>query len=172
MLRTKKTTITVLGIDPGYDRMGISIIEKIDGKEILLFSDCFVTKKQDVFSDRLLFLGKKLENILETYSPTAVSVENLFVTKNQKTANRVSETRGMIIYLTKRYNIPVFEYTPLQIKTTVTGHGRAQKNQVALMVEKTIKLPKKKRLDDEIDAIACALTCIYKDINILSPKRI
>tara|TARA_B100000745_G_scaffold104528_3_gene66783 strand:- start:9574 stop:10098 length:525 start_codon:yes stop_codon:yes gene_type:complete len=173
-MKSKKDTepIIVLGIDPGYDRFGVALVKKEDGRESLLFSDCFVTNKSDEFSDRLLFLGKELENLLKKWSPDAVAVENLFVTKNQKTASRVSEVRGMVIYLSKTFNLPIFEYTPLEIKMTIAGHGTAPKNQVAIMVGHTVKLPEKKRLDDEFDAIATGLACLYRDINTLSPKGI
>lgn len=161
--------VTVLGVDPGYDRFGVAVVTKESGKEYVLFSDCLLTNKEDEFADRLLSLGHELEKLIKKWQPDAVSVENLFVTKNQKTANRVSEVRGMVLYVAKKYNSRVFEYTPLQIKTTIAGHGAADKNQIALMVERTVQLPHKRRLDDEFDAIACALTCLYRDINSLSP---
>jgi crossover junction endodeoxyribonuclease RuvC len=86
-----------------------------------------------------------------------MALENLFISNNQKTAMRVAEVRGMLIYLAKRNNLNVVEMTPLQIKLAVTGNGKSDKDQVTKMVHMLIKLPEKKRLDDEYDAIALGL---------------
>lgn len=148
----------VLGIDPGYDRMGVAIIEKQNGKETVLFSTCLSTNSKSDFCDRLLSLGMDLEKIIKDWKPTALSTEKLFITNNQKTATNVAEVRGMVGYIARRAGLTVTEYTPLQIKMAVTGYGKATKNQVTDMIGKLVKLDKKTKLDDEYDAIGIALT--------------
>lgn len=149
----------IIGIDPGYDRLGIAVIEKKHtGKEVVLYSDCFQTSaKQDIYS-RFLAIGEEVERIFDTFKPQALSIENLFISKNQKTAMRVSEVRGIIIYEAKKRNIPVSEYTPMEIKMAVTGDGTSDKERMIKMVSLLVKMPTKKIIDDEYDAIAAALT--------------
>lgn len=151
----------ILGIDPGFERLGIALIEKEKGqKEKLIFSECFRTPKEKEFVDRLVLLGEKIEKILLDYEPNILSIETLYIETNQKTAMRVSEARGVVLYLAKKYNLEVCEYTPLQIKSAITGYGKADKKSVMLMVPKLIQISdSKKMLDDELDAIGIALTC-------------
>ena len=152
----------IIGIDPGYDRLGIAVIEKPAngqrGKERLLYSDCFQTSpKEDIYS-RLLQIGQEIGRVMDELDPEALSIENLFITKNQKTAMRVAEARGIILYEAGRRGIPVAEYTPVQIKAAVTGDGRSDKLMVAKMICLLIDMSDKRaRLDDEYDAIAAAL---------------
>lgn len=148
----------VLGIDPGYDRMGVAIIEKQNNKEIVLFSCCLSTNSKEDFSDRLLSLGLQLEKIIKNWKPNALSTEKLFITTNQKTATNVAEVRGMVGYIARKAGLSVTEYTPLQIKMAITGYGKATKNQVTDMIGKLVKLKQETRLDDEYDAIGIALT--------------
>ncbi len=153
----------ILGIDPGYARFGVAVIQKGDKeKERLLFSDCIQTDKNSDFYDRLNELGESLEKIIKQWKPDTLSVENLFLHKNQKTSSRVSEVRGMAIYVATKHKLRIFEYTPLEVKLTIAGFGKADKKQVEEMVKRTISLPTKKRLDDEYDAIAVGLTCLYR----------
>ena len=153
----------VLGIDPGYDRIGVAIVKKNNPKEEVLFSTCLTTNPKDSFEDRLLFVGKELEKIIKKWKPKALSIEELFFHTNKKTASRVSEARGMIIYVSVLNKLKIFEYTPLEIKTTITGHGRADKEQVQTMVLKLVNLSQKPKFDDEVDAIATALTCLARN---------
>jgi crossover junction endodeoxyribonuclease RuvC len=151
----------VLGIDPGFERLGISVIEKEKGsKEVLLFSECFRTSKDLPFYERLSAIGEELEMIIKKYKPDLLSIETLFIETNQKTAMRVSEVRGVIIYIAARHGMRICEYTPLQIKIAVTGYGKADKKSVMMMVPKLVIIEEKKMLDDELDAIAVALTAI------------
>jgi crossover junction endodeoxyribonuclease RuvC len=149
----------ILGIDPGYDRLGIAIIEKpYKGKESLLYSDCFTTSSKDDIYTRLEQIGTEISSVIEKFKPDALAIENLFITKNQKTAMRVSEARGIIIYECLKNSLDVFEYSPMQIKTAITSDGTSDKERMIKMVNLLIKIPKKKALDDEYDAIAVALT--------------
>jgi crossover junction endodeoxyribonuclease RuvC len=149
----------VLGIDPGYERMGVCIIEKEYGKkESLIFSDCIRTNSKIAFPDRLLEIGESLDSIINEFGPNALAIENLFITNNQKTAMRVSETRGVLLYLSRKYGLTINEYAPMQIKTAITSYGKSDKKQMISMVQKLIKINKPDALDDEYDAIAVALT--------------
>lgn len=152
----------VLGVDPGYDRLGLAVIRQENGKQELLYSDCFVTDKKMMFGERLLALGNEVENIFIDWKPEVVAIEKLFFTTNQKTAMGVAETRGMILYLATKHNLKIFEYTPPEIKTCVTGYGSASKKQVSEMIPRLLKIKKGIRYDDEYDAIGIALTCLAK----------
>lgn len=150
----------VLGIDPGYDRIGLALVEQNPNKPTLLQSECFLTDRKEVFSQRLLTIGDKIEDILKTQKPDIVALEKLFFKTNQKTAMAVAESRGVIIYLCAKYKIPLIEYSPPEIKVCVAGHGLADKKQVTIMIERLIKINKKIKYDDEYDAIGVALTCL------------
>lgn len=148
----------ILGIDPGYERLGIAILEKEDGQETLLHSTCFMTPSSDPFPERLNALGEKIEEIIKEYTPEHLSIETIIFNTNQKTALRVSEARGVIIRESVKRGLSVHEYTPLQIKIALTGYGRADKNQITFMVNQLLSLDSdKKKIDDEYDAIAAAL---------------
>ncbi len=149
----------ILGIDPGYDRVGVAILEKQDGREVVLFSDCLKTSAQADFGSRLLLIGGELEKIIKKWQPKILAVEKLFFTANQKTAMRVAETRGMIIYLGQKHGLDLKEFTPLEVKMSVSGYGRADKKQVIEMVCHLTKMNKNLKYDDEYDAVAVALTC-------------
>jgi crossover junction endodeoxyribonuclease RuvC len=154
----------VLGIDPGYDRVGIAVIEKLpSSKERVLHSECLQTSVKDDFYTRLGQVGAKIAEVIGEHSPDALAIETLFITKNQKTAMRVAEARGVIIHEAIRVKIPVYEYNPLQIKIAVTGHGGSDKDQVMKMIPLLVKIPVKKAVDDEYDAIAVALTCLASE---------
>lgn len=151
----------ILGIDPGFERLGISIISKQKGKkEVLIHSECFKTKATIPFNKRVGQIGDQIENIIKKYKPSILGIENLFLTTNQTTVMRVAETRGVIIYLAEKNNLLIREYTPLQIKMAVTGYGKADKKQVMSMVSKLINLNGIKTSDDELDSIAVGLTTI------------
>ena len=149
----------IIAIDPGYERLGIAVIEKIEGgKETLLFSECFKTSAKIPFEERLLQIGDEIKKVIAEYSPTALSIETLFFTNNQKTAMHVSEARGAITYVAMAEGLKLYEYTPLQIKVAVTGDGRADKKAVTSMIRRLITIKNPVEHDDEYDAIACGLT--------------
>jgi crossover junction endodeoxyribonuclease RuvC len=153
------TPIRILGIDPGFDRLGICILDKEGNKETLIYSTCITTSRKDAFEKRLVVIGKELEEIILKYIPQELAIETLFFTKNQKTIITVAEVRGICIYLAYKNNVELFEYSPPQIKLAIAGHGKATKEDIGIMVPKILKLPLLiNTLDDEIDAIAIALT--------------
>jgi crossover junction endodeoxyribonuclease RuvC len=148
-----------LGIDPGYDRVGIAVLEKQkNGKELRLFSECFNTDRTKNIHERIFSISQRLHTIIQKYKPDRLAIENLFHSKNSKTVMGVSEARGVIINTGMQYKLDIQEYTPNQIKNATTGYGKATKEQVYSMVKKLIVLPKNIKQDDEIDAIAVAIT--------------
>jgi crossover junction endodeoxyribonuclease RuvC len=149
----------IIGIDPGYDRLGIAVIEKpAKGREIVLFSACLQTSSKDTIYERFGKIATEMDRVLEEYKPGALAIETLFITKNQKTAMRVAEARGVILSEAIKRKVPIFEYTPMQIKMAVTSDGKSDKERVIKMVHLLVSLPDKKTVDDEYDAIAVALT--------------
>lgn len=151
----------VLAIDPGYERMGIALLEaKSGGNATLLFSDCLRSSKELSMSERLAKLGAEISALIQEWQPSAIGLERLFMTNNQKTATAVAEVRGMLLYLAGVHHIPAVEYTPQEIKVATTGYGKSDKAQVELMVKKLVCVDGKKRLDDEYDAIAVGITAI------------
>lgn len=153
----------ILAIDPGYEKIGIAVLEKDSGKEILIFSECFKTSRKNSSHERLLALGKEVERVIADFKPKALAIEKLYFESNQKTAMLVSETRGIIIYLAISANLSIAEYTPLEVKVAVTSYGRSDKSQVKFMVEKLVKIDRKIREDDEYDAIALGLTYFARE---------
>ncbi len=150
----------ILGIDPGYERLGIAVLSKKQGdrKEKVVYSDCFKTSAKIPFPERLLLIGKEVERIINIYSPECLSIETLFFTNNQKTAMMVAEVRGVLLYEAMKKGMSVGEYTPLQVKSAVSGYGKGDKRQVTDMVRKLVLIEREIKHDDEFDAIAIALT--------------
>jgi len=150
----------ILAIDPGYERLGIAVLEKNDAskRETLLFSECFKTKTTNTHSERLFFLGQEIEKIIKKYKPEALAIETLFLTTNHKTVMLVSEARGVILYESAKHNLSIHEFSPPQIKSAVAGDGHCDKKAIIKMVPLLIKLDKEIKHDDEYDAIAVGLT--------------
>lgn len=145
----------ILGIDPGFERLGIAVL---DGPKEVLFSECFKTSAKLEFPERLALLGEEVKRVIKKYKPEALALETLFMTNNQKTAMRVAETRGVILYEAECAGLRIFEATPPQIKLATTGSGSADKRQIIKMVKMLVKIDPAKKSDDELDAIAIALT--------------
>lgn len=150
----------VLAFDPGFERLGIAVVEKTGGKEVLLHSECVRTSAKMPFEKRLGELGSAVGALLKKWQPSAVALENLYFENNAKTAMNVAAVRGMLLYIAASGGVEIFEYTPLQVKIAITGYGKSDKRAVAMMLSRLITLPDKKRLDDELDAIAVGLTCL------------
>ena len=157
----------ILGIDPGFERLGVAILEKNlgDKREKVIFSECFKTSAKLEFSERLNLIGEEVRNIIKKYKPEVLSIETLFLTTNHKTVMRVAEARGVVIYEASRARLKIFEASPPQIKIATTGYGHADKNQIIKMVKILVDIDNSKtrqkngqESDDELDAIAIALT--------------
>lgn len=154
------TNMRVLGIDPGYDRLGVAIMEKIDGKETVLFSACLQSDRKASLPERVGDLGMQLKRVFVEHKPELVAIEKLFFNKNITTALAVAEVRGMSIYLAREHGCPVVEFGPQEIKVAATGYGKSDKKAVLDMLKRLVKDLPIKALDDEYDAIAIALTAI------------
>ncbi|HCY18123.1 MAG: Crossover junction endodeoxyribonuclease RuvC [Candidatus Nomurabacteria bacterium GW2011_GWF2_35_12] len=150
----------ILGIDPGFERLGVAILEKNkdDKKERVLFSECFKTSAKLEFPERLFLIGKEIKKIIKKFQPEILAIETLFFTSNQKTVMHVAEVRGVAIYEASLEGLKIFEASPPQIKIAITGYGKANKEQVMKMVRALVEMAKFKTSDDELDAIAIALT--------------
>lgn len=148
----------VIAIDPGYDRCGVAVLEKQNGKEIVLYSTCIETSSTESFDERLRQIGEHVGAVIEKWQPNALALETLYFSKNQKTALSVAEARGVIVYTGACHNLKLYEYSPGTIKIAVTGVGNADKKQVMNMVPRLVSLPRTDLLDDEYDAIAIGIT--------------
>lgn len=150
----------ILGIDPGYERLGIAILEKdsTNKKEKVLFSECFKTSTKLEFTERLYTIGQEVKKIIKEYKPDVLAIETLFLNTNQKTVMHVAEVRGVILYEAISAGLKIFEASPPQIKMATTGYGAASKEQIIKMVKLLVDIDKSKKSDDELDAIAIALT--------------
>lgn len=153
-------SMRVLAVDPGYDRLGVAVLERQNGKDILLYSDCIETDRTAAFSERLLVLGNAFAELLTKYEPDALGIETLFFNTNQKTAIGVAEARGAIIFLAKRHGCSVHEFGPQEIKVAVTGYGKSDKHAVIDMVKRLVQDAPDDAIDDEYDAIAVGITCL------------
>jgi crossover junction endodeoxyribonuclease RuvC len=153
----------IIGIDPGYDRFGIAVIERIHGKETVLHSSCVSTDKAAPYPDRLRTVGDGLAAAIMAHTPGALALEQLFFNKNVKTALKVAEARGVALYVARAHNLPVFEYSPQAIKIATTGYGKSGKKQVEEMLHRLVVGVPKIALDDEYDAIAVALACLVSE---------
>jgi len=156
----KDNSVCILGVDPGFERVGIAILEKTTRSkaEKILFSRCFKTSAKLDFSERLNLIGEEIKIVIKKYQPEILAIETLFSNTNQKTVMRVAEARGVIIYECVKRGMRIFEASPPQIKMAVTGYGRANKEQIMKMVKILTKIDNTKTSDDELDAIAIALT--------------
>lgn len=149
--------LVVLGIDPGYAIVGYGAI-KYDGMRYSpLGFGAITTDAEQEFSLRLERIYDSMCDILQKYRPDVMSVEKLYFQTNQKTAIMVAEARGVILLSARKFHVPVFEYTPLQVKTAVTGYGKAQKYQVMEMTRRLLNLKSVPKPDDTADALAIAI---------------
>lgn len=148
----------ILGIDPGTARLGWAIVEKERGREVLLDCGCLETPPRTDLPLRLETIFTSLNKIIKRYRPTEASVEDLFFATNQKTVMSVAAARGVVLLACRLAGLKISSYTPLQIKSALTGYGAADKKQVEYMVKQILKRQDLKQLDDTVDAIAAALT--------------
>ena len=147
----------ILGVDPGIATVGYGVLEY--DKYKFRFIDCGIisTPAGMAVEDRLTAVHEGVLSLTEHYNPDCMSIEELFFHTNQKTIINVAQARGVILLAARKAGIPIYEYTPLQVKTVVTGYGRAEKRQVMEMVRLTLKLDRVPRPDDAADALALAI---------------
>lgn len=147
----------ILGIDPGYAIVGYGVIKYENSHYVTLDYGAITTPAKTPFDDRLESIYDGVSEIASRWKPHAVSVEKLFFNSNTKTAIDVAQARGVILLAAKKCGVPIFEYTPLQVKQAVVGYGRAEKNQVMEMTRMLLGLAKVPKPDDTADALAMAL---------------
>ena len=148
----------ILGIDPGFGKTGFGVIEKKGRDWELVEYGCIETSPKDSFVERLEELSIRLTEIVKKYKPAHAAVEELFFAKNVTTAVKVGQARGVILLTLRQARIPMSEFTPLQVKQSMTGYGRAEKGQLQRMVRIILKVAKPITPDDAADALAVALT--------------
>ncbi len=149
--------MVVLGIDPGYAIVGWGVIEYHNGRFKVLGYGAITTQADTPFPERLQIIYNDMSYLFEKYKPDAMSMEKLFYNSNQKTVIDVAQARGVITLAAQMYSCDIFEYTPLQVKQSVTGYGRAEKKQVQEMTKNILSLPLIPKPDDTADALAMAI---------------
>ena len=148
----------ILGIDPGMAIVGYSIVD-YDGKNIELeHSGSIQTPKGEIESARLLEIFNDMTSIVEKYKPDVCAIEKLFFFRNQTTVMPVAHARGVILTVLEKFGIPIYEYTPMEVKQILTGYGRASKKEVEQMVKIALESEKLPKLDDTVDSIAIAIS--------------
>lgn len=150
----------VISIDPGYDRLGVAVLDHSPQGEVLIYSSCIETNRHDSIPERLVTIGEGFATLLSTYTPDTLAIEKLFFNKNITTAIAVAEARGTLLFLAKQFGCTVYEFGPQEIKTAITGYGKSDKKAVIEMVKRLVKNAPEKALDDEYDAIAVGVTCL------------
>ncbi len=156
----KKTNI-ILGIDPGLADTGYGLITKQGQKLKMIGCGSIKTSAKIDFFGRLNIIHQELAKIIKKHKPEKVAVELLFFCKNVKTALLVGQARGVCLMTIAEHKLPIFEYTPLEVKLALTSYGRADKNQVGQMVKVLLNLKTVPKPDDAADALAVAITCAH-----------
>jgi len=151
----------ILGIDPGYAIVGYGIVEHIANKFKTLDYGAVTTKPEDEMFTRFKQIYDGVTAIISAVKPDFMAIEELFFNTNTKTAIHVAEVRGILILAALNQNVPVYEYTPLQVKQAVVGYGRAEKAQVQQMVKSILGLDKIPKPDDAADALAIAICAAH-----------
>lgn len=149
--------MVVLGIDPGYAIVGWGVIEYSHSRFKVLGYGAITTEAQTPFPERLQIIYNDMCYLFTKYKPEVMSMEKLFYNSNQKTVIDVAQARGVITLAAQMNNKDIFEYTPLQVKQSVTGYGRAEKKQVMEMTRSILNLPEVPKPDDTADALAMAI---------------
>lgn len=164
----------IIGIDPGSVITGYAIIKKNNDKSLVVIDfGCIVTDKfsgaPSGSGERLKKIHREITKLIEKHRPDVMSVENLFFFKNLKTVMPVSQTKGVILLAAAEKKMPVFEFTPLQMKMAIAGYGRAEKKQIKKMIEKTIDISKfdmaknDRKKDDAFDALGVAICAAFRN---------
>ncbi len=149
--------MVILGIDPGVATVGYGVVECRGDRFRCLEYGCITTAAHQLLEHRLSEIFAGMKELIDRHRPDCVSVEELFFNNNQKTAVDVAQARGVILLAADQCGLPIYEYTPLQVKSAVVGYGRAEKQQVMYMVRQYLHLRETPRPDDAADAIAIAI---------------
>ena len=160
----------ILGIDPGYAIVGFGVVSYHGAEFVPLEYGAITTEAGTRFAARLNAIYDDLDFLCSRFRPDCIAIERLYFNSNQKTAIDVAQARGVIVLCAEKHGIPMFEYTPLQVKMAVVGYGRAEKRQVMDMTRRILKMEKVARPDDAADAIAIALCHARSSTSLLAQK--
>jgi crossover junction endodeoxyribonuclease RuvC len=155
--------VIVLGIDPGTAALGYGIVERTGGSLRAVDYGCFETSPDTALPDRLLAIHRCVTGLIETHEPTLLAVERLFFSRNAQTAFAVGQARGVVLLAAAEGHIPVREATPSEVKSAIAGHGAADKDQVARMVQVVLGMPTVPAPDDAADALAIAVWAVNRE---------
>ena len=147
----------ILGIDPGVATVGFGVIETQGGRQQMIQYGAITTPAGQPLAARLVQIAQDMETLINRFRPDEMSIEDLFFSKNITTGIAVAHARGVILYTAERMHLPVYEYTPMQIKQAVVGYGKAEKRQVMDMTKRILHLSAVPKPDDAADAVAIAL---------------
>ncbi|MBR1925289.1 MAG: crossover junction endodeoxyribonuclease RuvC [Clostridia bacterium] len=157
----------ILGIDPGYGLVGFGVIEKNGGNINVLDFGCISTSKDDKLSRRLEIISDCMHQLLDKWKPDEMAIEKLFFNKNVTTGIPVAQARGVILLSAQERNIPIYQYTPQNIKMALTGMGKADKKQMQFMVKTVLGLREVPKPDDAADALAVAICHSQTNLNMV-----
>lgn len=164
----KEKQMRIIGIDPGYAIVGFGIIEYENSRFKVIDYGAVTTDAGTDFNQRLKTIYYDVSQILDIYKPECLAIEKLYFQNNQKTAIDVAEARGVILLSAVQRNLYIGEYTPLEVKNSITGYGRAVKKQVQEMTKRILKLPEIPKPDDTADALAIAVCHAHTDNSLLA----
>jgi len=164
--------MVILGIDPGVATIGFGIIRAERGKNTLLQYGVITTPPGIPLSERLVQIYDDMQQLIETFKPDEIAVEELFFSKNITTGISVAHGRGVILLAAEKMGIPVFEYTPMQVKQSVVGYGKAEKKQVMQMTQRLLNMMEIPRPDDAADALALAICHSRAATSLLNTERV
>lgn len=162
MPTSQKEKLCVLGIDPGVASTGWGVVEEspnADNGLVCVDYGVIKTSKEEEHPSRLQTIYKELKKIVKKFNPDIVAIEKLYFCKNLKTAMKVGEARGVTILALSEFDLPIKEFTPLQIKDAVCGYGKADKHQVQSMVQSILAMEELPKPDDAADGLAVAICC-------------
>ena len=164
--------MVILGIDPGVATIGFGIIRAERGKNTLIQYGVITTPPGIPLSERLVQIYNDMEQLIDTFKPDEMAVEELFFSKNITTGISVAHGRGVILLAAEKLGVPVFEYTPMQVKQSVVGYGKAEKKQVMLMTQRLLNMKEIPRPDDAADALALAICHSRAATSLLNTERV
>ena len=162
----------ILGIDPGVAIVGFGLIESDRGSLRMLQYGAITTPAGQPLAARLLQISRDMEELIHTFQPDEMAVEELFFSKNITTGIAVAHGRGVILLAAERLGVPIFEYTPMQVKQAVAGYGGADKRQVMLMTQRLLSMKQIPRPDDAADALAIAICHGRSATSLMNTERV
>ena len=161
----------ILGIDPGVATIGFGVLDARRGQDRLIRYGVITTPAGIPLSERLVRIAEDMEQLIHTFSPDEMAVEELFFSKNITTGIAVAHGRGVILLQAEKMGVPIFEYTPMQVKQAVVGYGGAQKRQVMLMTQRLLGMKEVPRPDDAADALAIAICHSRSSTSLINTER-